>query len=126
MVEKEDNKQDKMPEKFDFNYIKSNYFRVVHSDGVIGNLTPKNDIFVGFFNERHSLPDKVSFEITPEGELGKEKERVTTSEGIFREVEVGVVIDLEQAKTIVVWLSGMINQAEKLIRFARTAEDKKQ
>ncbi len=123
MTDNEDSKQDEMPVKLHFNYTKSNYFRVVHSDGVIGNITPKSDIFVGFFNERAALPDKVSFEVMPDGSLGKETERITTSEGIFREVEVGVVMDLELAKTMVVWLSGLINQAEKLRQVPTAIED---
>lgn len=122
MADDENTKQDEIPSKLHFNYIKSNYFRVIHSDGFIGNITPKSDIFVGFFNERAALPDKVSFEVLPDGSLGKETERITTSDGIFREVEVGVVIDLELAKTIVVWLSSLITQAEKFRQESKSVE----
>ena len=111
----EDNEfKQELPSKIHFNYIKSNNFRVVHADGVIGNGTPRNDLFIGFYSERVPLPDTLTYEIDEKGKLGKEvlEERETKSDGILREVEVGVVVDLDMAKALVLWLSNVIRQIE--------------
>ncbi len=111
----EDNEvKQEIPSKIKFNYIKSNHFRVVHADGVIGNGTPRNDLFIGFYSERIPLPDALTHEIDEKGKLGKEilEEREIKSDGILREVEVGVVVDLDMAKALVLWLSNVIRQIE--------------
>ena len=112
-MEDNENKQI-LSSKITFNYIKSNHFRVVHADGVMGNETPGNDLFIGFYNERIPLPDALTYEIDEEGNLGKEilEERNVKTDGILREVEVGVVLDLDMAKALVLWLSSMIQQIE--------------
>lgn len=111
----EDNElKQEIPSKIKFNYIKSNQFRVVHADGVIGNGTPRNDLFIGFYSERIPLPDCLTYEVDEKGKLGNEllEEREIKSEGILREVEVGVVVDLNLAKALVLWLSNVIRQIE--------------
>src|SRR3954469_15164957 len=37
-------------------YIKSSYFRVVHSTGAIGGITPEGNIHMAFFSERPAIP----------------------------------------------------------------------
>ena len=111
----EDNEvKQEIPSKIKFNYIKSNHFRVVHADGVIGNGTPRNDLFMSFYSERTPLPDVLTYEIDKRGKVGKEllEERDIKSDGIIREMEVGVVVDLDMAKALVVWLASVIQQIE--------------
>jgi hypothetical protein len=111
----EDNEvKQEIPSKIKFNYIKSNHFRVVHADGVIGNGTPRNDLFMSFYSERIPLPDVLTYEIDKRGKVGKEllEERDIKSDGIIREMEVGVVVDLDMAKALVVWLASVIQQIE--------------
>jgi hypothetical protein len=112
MVEESD--QGGSPSKLQFHYIKSNHFRVIHADGLLGSITPKDDIFVTFYNERSPLPDYVSFEITPNGEIGKEIEadRVVNSDGVIREMEVGVVFDIDFARSFALWLTEMLQNFE--------------
>ncbi len=113
-----------LPSKIQFNYIKSNHFRVVHAEGVIGNGTPRNDLFIGFYSERIPLPDALTYEVDEKGKLGKEllEEREIKSDGILREVEVGVVVDLDMAKALVLWLSNVIPQIEAT-KFASETEE---
>jgi hypothetical protein len=114
MAEKGKSVASDIPDKFQFHYKKSKLFRVIHADGIIGNITPKNDIFVSFYNERMPLPDTVSHEIFPDGRLGKEilSERKFQTEGLLREMEVGVVIDVDFARSLVIWLTNVIQQTE--------------
>lgn len=117
---------DERPEKVRFHYVKSNYFRTIHADGVFGGATPRGDIAASFFNERRPLPDQTAQKLSPEGQLGEEimDERIER-DGILRELEVNVVIDLAFAKTLVKWLNDKIAFVEKSIsELAEHKEDR--
>lgn len=100
------------PSSIDFYYIKSNSFRVVHGDGVWGGTTPRGYIAINFFSERSPIPQKLTHEITPTG-LGDETGR-EWREGIIREVEVEVLVDLDTAKSLIPWLEGHISALEEI------------
>jgi hypothetical protein len=104
------------PQVIEFNYIKSNHFRTVHADGVMSNGTPRGNLFLGFYSERFPLPDAQTFEINAEGRIVSEvaEKRKIISNGVMREVEVGVILDLEVAKVLVLSLSQLIRQAEAM------------
>ncbi|MGH9496184.1 MAG: hypothetical protein ACRD3B_14390 [Candidatus Sulfotelmatobacter sp.] len=110
---------DDVPKSVPFHYIKSNSFRVVHTDGAVGNVTPSGLIFVGFYSERSAIPQMMVHEITETGQIGTEHldERVT-KKGIVREVEVGATMSVEVAKTIVAWLQERIDLVQKLKKTA--------
>ena len=101
-----------------FDYIKSNQFRVIHGDGVIGSITPKGNLFVGVFSERAAIPQHVVFnahtvETSAEGSkpfrLGEEVPELRVGrDGIVRETEVGIVLDLEVAQAVYDWLGKKI------------------
>ena len=111
----EDGEKTSAPSKVKFHYIKSNHFRIIHADGLLGSITPKDDLIVTFYNERSPLPDSVTFEITANGELGDEieAERVSaSSDGVVREMEVGIVFDVNFARSFAVWLTEMVQNFE--------------
>lgn len=109
--------------QIDFNYIKGNHFRVIHADGVMSNGTPRGGLFLGFYSERFPLPDSQTFEINKEGRATSEiiEKRKINSNGIMREVEVGITLDIEVAKILVLSLSQMIRQVEANV--TETEED---
>jgi hypothetical protein len=39
-----------------FEYIKSQLFRVIHSDGAIGGITPTGNVHVAFYSDRAAIP----------------------------------------------------------------------
>jgi hypothetical protein len=84
------------PTSIKFFYEKGKYFRVAHIDGAIGGLTPTRDIFVSLYSQRSALPQIVEQQITPEGKLGAVVD-TTGKRGIFREMEIGIVITPEVA-----------------------------
>jgi hypothetical protein len=100
--------------QIEFNYIKGNLFRVIHADGVMSNGTPRGNLFLGFYSERFPLPDSQTFEINEESRVTSEviEKRKINSNGIMREVEVGVMLDIEVAKVLVLSLSQLIRQVE--------------
>lgn len=100
--------------KIKFHYIKSNFFRVIHVDGVFGGVTPSADIFLALFSQRPPLPKMTVQAVLPDGNLGEEimTER-DSKEGIVREAEIGVNLDLAAAKALHVWLGERIELLEK-------------
>lgn len=115
MAEKKVSKVSTPKKEIKFNYIKSNFFRVVHVDGAWGGITAQGKIHMTFYNERVPIPQQTIQPITPEGTLGNEDEsRRITKQDFVRELEVDAVMDLEVAKVLVSWLNGKIRAAEKL------------
>ena len=116
--------------KAKFDFIKSPLFRVIHMDGVFGGMTPRGDLFLSFFSERFPIPTTIVHEIKSTGEVGEEiRSEREGRKSIIREVEVGVHVDLEVAKTFVTWLGRQIEAAEKQKLGAKqeeTAEEKVQ
>lgn len=110
----ETNGTTKSPVEVQFNYLKSNFFRVIHVDGAMGNVTPQRKVFISFYSERVSLPDFTRNKVNDDGKLGNVLESKTSSPGIVREVEVGVSIDVEVARSLAVFLLQMASQAEGL------------
>jgi hypothetical protein len=98
-----------------FHFHKSTAFRVVHADGAWGGLTPRLDVFMTFYSERPPIPQVIVHEITDRGLLGQEvRSEREAKDGIIREAEVGVTMDLSVAKSLVAWLQEKIREAEKL------------
>lgn len=107
--------------KVRFDYIKSNYFRVIHAEGVIGGLGPRGQVQIAIWNERWPIPKQTAHELDSRGILGEEvrQDRVTR-DAVVREVEAEIVMDLDTARKTREWLQKMIEAAEK--REKRTAD----
>jgi len=86
-------------ESIKFDYIKSNFFRVVTVDGGTVSLTAQGKIFLTLYNERLPIPRQLTYKILPDNTLG-ELVDIISREGYVREVEIGVVIDVSVAEKI--------------------------
>lgn len=95
-----------------FHYIKSNFFRTVRSDGMIGGLNPHGDIVVNFYSERQPIPTQVVQEIKADMTLGSELDR-KIREGIVREVEISISMNVQVAQAFRDWLSERIREFEE-------------
>jgi len=113
MIEPEINKN----QTVSFHLSKSNNFRVVYADGVVGGLSPKGMIRMAFFNERAPFPQEMVHEIILEQgapKLGAEvAEKRVVKSGIFREIEVDVVMQLDTAEKFHLWLGKHIEELKK-------------
>ena len=103
-----------VPDEINFDYIKSNQFRVIRVDGAHGGIGPKlNSIQMALFSERQAIPRKETYKIV-EGQLGD----LTKKEGrqaIIREVEVEAIIDIDAAKSLRDWLDRKIKLIEEIL-----------
>jgi hypothetical protein len=106
---------DSKPSTVTFHYIKSNFFRTVHTTGVFGGLNPDGTLYVVAFNDRAPLPDVTVQKIENNGQLGGEIiEQRKSTDGIVRELEVGMTMDVRTAQLVVDWLKERIEFANKL------------
>ena len=101
-----------LPANLDFHFIKSNSFRVVHCDGVWGGTTPRGYITMSVYSERSPLPQKITHQVLDHGLLSPETSK-EAKEGIIREVDVEVIMDLSMAQSLITWLQDHVKFLEK-------------
>lgn len=105
---------DSSSSKVRIEYKKSHSFRVIHADGAYGGTSPRLNLFVAFYSERFPLPNVLTYETSISGapaiEVSSERE---SKEGIIREMEVGVTLDLNAAKGFLSWLTEQVSELEK-------------
>jgi len=113
---KKSRKVKKAPQKtINFDYIKSNQFRVIHADGVHGGVRPSGQgIQIAFFNERQSIPRRETYNLDGMKLAGiKHSEK---RDAIVREVEVEVLLDLDAAISLHKWLEEKINSSVQTLQ----------
>jgi hypothetical protein len=92
-------------------YEKNPMYRTIHSDGVIGGLTPKNMVNLNFYSTRNTIPKSVNHSLDATGKLDKKGIRSEDSEiGILREIEAGVYISKETAEEIFEFLKKILKK----------------
>ena len=101
--------------ELEFHFEKSNLFRVVHVDGAIGSVSPSaQTLHMAVFSERTPFPRTVVQEVD-QGTLGREMlDKRVSRNGVFREVEVDLVMTLETATAVRSWLDDRINEMTAL------------
>ena len=102
------------PERVNFEFARSPFFRVVHSNGAWGGITPHQELSVTFFSERNSLPRSITLEVTSQGRLGPEISRDVTRGSVHRECEVEVLMSMNEAVSLHKWIGTKIDEWRKV------------
>lgn len=98
-----------------FEYIKSNFFRVIHSDGAIGGITPEGNIHLAFFSDRPAIPKMQIHKKNADGTLGEMlPEHTIARPGIIREMDIDIVISPDAVQALIGWLNNQIQQLNDL------------
>jgi hypothetical protein len=101
------------PTSVTFHWVKSPHFRTIHANGVFGGFSPNGNLFLSVYSERPVLPDVTVQAIDGSGQIGKEIiEQRKGLQGVVRELEVGLAMDIPTAKSLVEWLNERIKIAE--------------
>jgi hypothetical protein len=104
-----------------FHYIKSPDYREFSCDGVIGSLTPTGQkICLSVYGERAPIPRVVEYSVQAEegGKVVGFDERtampshVETRQGVIRNVEASIYLEIEAARRLVDWLQARIVEFE--------------
>jgi hypothetical protein len=108
-------KSDKKLEELEFDFIKSNFFRVIKADGAFGGLTGNGSLHMALYSERNAIPTKTVHKVMAGG-LGPEiREKREGRKAVVREVEIDVTMDIGVAIVLRNWLDEKITQFQKLI-----------
>ena len=97
--------------ELEFDFEKSNFFRVIHVDGFFGGVAPATQLLhFAVFNERQPIPKKV-FHPVKDGILQPETmSKREVRSGMFRELEADLVVNLEVATALRAWLDEKITE----------------
>ncbi len=97
-----------------FDYIKSNYFRSIHADGIWGGVNGHLDIAMAFYSERPAIPQQITIPIE-NGKLGNEIEAKRVGrDAVIRDVEISVTMNVEVARSFRHWLDEKISAIDKI------------
>jgi hypothetical protein len=99
-----------------FKYKFPETYNPLYANGAHGGVSSKGEIVINFFSERPALP--VEEVAILEGNKMVES-NVTKPEGYpnisIRYVQNGVIMNLDTAKAVHIWLGNHINQLEELL-----------
>lgn len=95
----------------DFHVIQSHDFKTLYASGLYSSTTLNGLVNLNFFIDRQPLPDLMTYSID-NNVLGNEKTRIIRS-GIVREVQQGVVMDIQTAKNVITLLTSLIATHEQ-------------
>lgn len=106
-----------------FHYIKTNNYKTFYSDGFFGGITPKGKIYMEPFIERGATPQQVKHIISEDGDIDGGT-ILEAKKDVIREIECGIVMDVETAKALQNWLTTKIEEFQE-INNKLTQEEKK-
>ncbi len=111
MAKQKDRKGSKV-ERITIHNKVSNSFRETHADGAFINITPNSYLNLCFYAERFPIPKSSNFEITKDNQIQKLSDSDDSKDGVIREYEFGIYIDIETAKGLRDALGDVINHME--------------
>ena len=103
--------EDQKSKSLNIRYRNNPAYRSVHATGAYGGTLPNGEICLGIFSERTHFPESAIVEVDEQTKQGKET--VQVEKGIVREMEVGIIMNLDVAKAIRVWLDDKIAFVEQ-------------
>ena len=94
-----------------FHLIKSERFQSLRVDGAFGSLSP-GGLSLSFFVERQAIPQRMTYEVTADGSLDKIIDAQGKT-GIIRELQTGILLDVDTARSLRDQLSKMLSTLDK-------------
>jgi hypothetical protein len=94
-------------------YQRGRHYRTIEAEGAQAGITPRGKVQFTLFSELRPTPEFVLHRVSPTGNLGDVLEQVV-KEGIVREVEVNVVMDLATTVQFIDLLQRTLQQIQAL------------
>ena len=105
----------KIEKTIEIHNVKNDGFRQVHVDGAQGGITPNGFLNLNFYGQRGVIPTSSVFSISDEGDLGELLGNGDDSKnGIIREFEFGVYMDVNTCKSLKIFLEQKIEEFKEL------------
>jgi len=103
--------KEKKQTKFKFKYVIPDHLQDCYVNGAWGGVTPRGEIHMHPYSERHPIPLEITHNIKKDGSMS-DSGKVIVGGDVVRIVQSSLVFDLKTAIAIRDWLSNMINVFE--------------
>jgi hypothetical protein len=129
-MSEEEKKEVEKPKAVVIRYHRARHYRTIHADGAWAGITPQLEIQFALFTDLRPMPDYVMHNITEDSGLGEEIDR-KVPQGLIREAEVNIVMNVLTVEQLIDLLQRMVDQVKALPAMATaiaaaqgSAEDK--
>lgn len=102
-------------QKLTLKYQKLDSYRNYLVGSVFGGITPQGKICIEICVDKYFLPSEISYEMNSDGTLGREISR-DQDQSLLKQIEAGLMLDLQVAKSLKEWLDTHIAEAEKIVQ----------
>jgi hypothetical protein len=104
----------KLPKKVRYIYYQPKDYKIYPVNGAWGGPTTRNDIIIHFFVERQEMPVEEVHLIAENGLVGPVEREMKEEAKIARELQVGIIINPEEAERMAAWLKEKVAQSRKM------------
>ncbi|MGV8057871.1 MAG: hypothetical protein AB2L12_07620 [Smithellaceae bacterium] len=101
--------------KITFKYVHPDNLRDLYANGIYGGVTPRGELYIHFYSERHPIPKKATHKIDDHGVLSTDGD-VEIGGDVVRLVQSSVILDIGTAIALKDWLIEQINYAETILK----------
>jgi len=109
-------KKNKPLTEIKFDYIFEDDYKPEYVSGAHGGTTPRGDVVLNFYFERHGLPFKENFKIKEDGTLEEKsshREPAKNDPTLIRQVMSGVIMSQQTAREIRDFLNYQLGSDDK-------------
>jgi hypothetical protein len=106
--------EEKKPKKVRFVYHKLEDYKVYPVNGLYGGVSSRGEFIGHFFLEHHEIPKEEIQSIKEDGSLGEVEAKPSVEVKIDRDLQVGIMVNCEQAVNIANWILDRVKQFEKV------------
>jgi len=99
--------------EFTFKYVIPDHIQDCYVNGAFGGVTPRNEISMHLFCERHPIPKNIKHKIKADGSLSKEELREVGGD-VVRIIQSSVIMDEHTAIAVRDWLNDRLKYFESL------------
>ncbi|MCK9391692.1 MAG: hypothetical protein M0Q01_09060 [Syntrophales bacterium] len=101
------------PDKITFKYVHPEDLRDLYANGIYGGVTPRGEIYIHFYSERHPIPKKATHKIDEHG-VPKKDGDIEIGGDVVRLVQSSIILNEGTAVSLRDWLNDRLNYLKKL------------
>ncbi len=101
------------PTKITFKYVHPENLRDLYANGVFGGVTPRNEIYIHFYSERHPIPKTATHDLDDKGVPSKDGD-IKLGGDVVRLVQSSIIINEGTAIALRNWLNERLENINKL------------
>lgn len=108
MAEQRKKPKQKKKHELTFKYIHPDGLRDYYVNGAWGGITPRKEIHMHLYSERHPIPKLAIHKVKQDGSLEKE-DKMELGGDIVRLIQASVIMNIDTAISLRDWLTRMVD-----------------